>query len=290
MKTVSGEQNILDRIVEKRRDSVSHRKRVLPEVALKYAVAKAGPPRDFSAALTRDGFNVIAELKKASPSRGLIRPEYAPADLAPMVERAGAAALSVLTEEEFFLGSLADLKAARKATQIPVLRKDFIVDPWQVWEARAAGSDAFLLIVAVLEDELLRGLIELGRTLEVEPLVEVHSRGELDRAIAAGARIIGVNNRDLRDFTVRIETSLELIEAIPDECIAVSESGLRSHDDLARLRGAGFDAFLIGEHLMNATDPGAPLRALLVGSGAIENSHAHKTSMGHPGGNNGEAV
>ncbi|HVB87949.1 MAG TPA: indole-3-glycerol phosphate synthase TrpC [Candidatus Dormibacteraeota bacterium] len=292
MKTVSGEQNILDRIVEKRRESVSHRKRVLPEVALKYAVEKAGAPRDFAGALRRDAINVIAELKKASPSRGLIRPEYAPAELAPVVERAGAAALSVLTEEDFFLGSLADLKAARQVTQIPVLRKDFIVDPWQVWEARAAGADAFLLIVAVLEDNLLRELIELGRTLNIEPLVEVHSREELDRAIAAGARIIGVNNRDLRDFTVRIETSLELIEAIPDECIAVSESGLRSHDDLARLRGAGFDAFLIGEHLMNAADPGAPLRELI--GGKQENSKAPRSRNEHGapvnGNANGEAV
>lgn len=292
MKTTSREQNILDRIVDKRRESVSHRKRVLPEVALKYAAEKAGPPRDFAGALRRDAFNVIAELKKASPSRGLIRPEYAAAELAPVVERAGAAALSVLTEEEFFLGSLADLKAARNATEIPVLRKDFIVDPWQVWEARAAGADAFLLIVAVLEDDLLRELIELGRTLKIEPLVEVHSREELDRAIAAGARIVGVNNRDLRDFTVRIETSLELIEAIPDECIAVSESGLRSHDDLKRLRAAGFDAFLIGEHLMNAADPGAPLRELLGGSGASSDAARSRNEHGAPSdaNANGEAV
>jgi len=290
MKTISREQNILDRIVEKRRESVSHRKRVLPEVALKYAVEKAGSPRDFSGALTRDGFNVIAELKKASPSRGLIRPEYAPAELAPVMERAGAAALSVLTEEDFFQGSLADLKAARKVTQIPVLRKDFIVDPWQVWEARAAGADAFLLIVAVLEDDLLRELIDLGRTLQIEPLVEVHSSEEISRAISAGARIIGVNNRDLRDFRVRIETSLELAEAIPDECIAVSESGLGSHEDLVRLREAGFDAFLIGEHLMNAADPGEPLRELLGGSGATQEPHAQNAGMRNPAGNNGETV
>jgi indole-3-glycerol phosphate synthase len=263
METVSREQNILDRIVEKRRESISHRKRVLPEVALKLAVEKAGPARDFSGALTRSEFNIIAELKKASPSRGLIREDYAPVELAPVIERAGAAALSVLTEEDFFLGSLADLKAARKTVEIPVLRKDFIVDPWQVWESRAAGADTFLLIAAVLDDDSLRELLDLGRGLKMEPLVEVHSRPELDRAISAGARIIGVNNRDLRDFTVRIETSLELIGAIPDECIAVSESGLRSHDHLARLRRAGFDAFLIGERLMDAADPAAPLRALL---------------------------
>jgi indole-3-glycerol phosphate synthase len=262
METVSREQNVLDRIVEKRRESISHRKRVLPEVALKLAVEKAGPPRDFPGALTRAEFNIVAELKKASPSRGLIRQNYAPAELAPLVERAGAAALSVLTEEDFFLGSLADLKAARKAVQIPVLRKDFVIDPWQVWESRAAGADTFLLIVAILGDDSLRDLLELGRALKTEPLVEVHSRAELDRAISAGAQIIGVNNRDLRDFSVRIETSLELIDSIPDDCIAVSESGLRSHDDLARLRRAGFDAFLIGERLMDSADPAAPLQAL----------------------------
>jgi indole-3-glycerol phosphate synthase len=262
MKTDSRRQNILDRIVEARRESVAHRKRVLPEVPLKMAVEKAAPPRDFAGALTRDGVNVIAELKKASPSRGVIRENYVPAALAAGLERAGAAALSVLTEEEFFFGSLTDLKEAKKVVQIPILRKDFIIDPWQVWEARAAGADAFLLIVAILTDGALRELLDLGRSLGMEPLVEVHSGEELDRAIAAGARIIGVNNRDLRTFEVRVETSLGLIDAIPDECIAVSESGLRTHDDLERLRRAGFDAFLIGEHLMKDADPAVPLRAL----------------------------
>ncbi len=244
---------------------------MLPDVALKLAVGKADAPRDFAGALSRAGFNVIAELKKASPSRGVIREDYAPADLAPKLENAGAAALSVLTEEEFFSGSLADLKTARKAVQIPVLRKDFIVDPWQVWETRAAGADAFLLIAAILSDETLRELLELGRSLGMEPLVEVHTREEVARAIAVGARIIGVNNRDLRNFNVRVETSLELVEAIPEDCIAVSESGLRTHDDLARLRGAGFDAFLIGEHLMKEPDPAVPLRAL-IGSDPVESA------------------
>jgi indole-3-glycerol phosphate synthase len=254
---------MLDQIVEARRESVAHRKRVLPEVALKLAVGKADPPRDFAGAISRAGYNVIAELKKASPSRGVIREDYAPADLAPKIEGAGAAALSVLTEEEFFLGSLTDLKTARKATQIPVLRKDFIIDPWQVWETRAAGADAFLLITAILSEETLRELLELGRSLGMEPLVEVHTLEEVGRATAAGARIIGVNNRDLRNFQVRVETSLDLAKAIPEGCIAVSESGLRTHDDLTRLRNAGFDAFLIGEHLMKEPDPAVPLRALI---------------------------
>jgi len=263
VKASSHEKSILDRIVEARRDSIAHRKRVLPDVALKIAVEKNEPARDFAGALSRDGFNVIAELKKASPSKGVLREDYQPAPLASQLAGAGAAALSVLTEEEFFSGSLGDLKAAKKACAIPILRKDFIVDPWQVWEARAAGADAFLLITAILIDETLRELLELGRSLGMEPLVEVHSREEVARAGAAGAKILGVNNRDLRDFNVRLETSLELIEQIPEECIAVSESGLRTHEDLARLRRAGFDAFLVGEHLMRYAEPGEPLKELI---------------------------
>jgi indole-3-glycerol phosphate synthase len=269
MEIGSREKTILDRIVDARRASIAHRKRVLPEVALKIAVEKKAPPvRDFAAALSRDGCNVIAELKKASPSLGVIREEYAPSVLAASLEGAGAVALSVLTEEDFFSGSLADLKEARRVVQIPILRKDFIVDPWQVWETRAAGADSFLLIAAVLDDSAMRGLLELGRSLGMEPLVEVHSRQELDRVVAAEARIIGVNNRDLHNFKVRLETSLELIEQIPDDCVAVSESGLRTHEDLVRLRRAGFDAFLIGEHLMKSADPAEPLRQFLGAEGA----------------------
>ena len=270
MESSSRSKNILERIVEARRASVAHRKRVLPEVALKLAVEKkVPPPRDFAGALTRAGkINIISELKKASPSRGVIREEYAPAVLAASLEGAGAAALSVLTEEDFFSGSLGDLKEASRVTKIPILRKDFIVDPWQVWETRAAGADSFLLIAAVLNDQELRELLDLGRALKMEALVEVHSREELERVLAAGARIIGVNNRDLRDFQVHLETSLGLAEVIPEDCIAVSESGLRTYDDLARLRTAGFDAFLIGEHVMQSADSAAALRALLVPAGA----------------------
>ena len=270
MESSSRSKNILQRIVEARRASVAHRKRVLPDVALKLAVErKVAPPRDFPGALGRPGaINIISELKKASPSRGVIREGYAPAVLAASLEEAGAAALSVLTEEDFFSGSLGDLKEASRVTKIPILRKDFIVDPWQVWETRAAGADSFLLIAAVLNDVEFLELLELGRTLKMEPLVEVHSREELERVLAAGARIIGVNNRDLRDFQVHLETSLGLAEGIPEECIAVSESGLRTRDDLVRLQRAGFDAFLIGEHVMQSADPAAALRALLVPAGA----------------------
>jgi indole-3-glycerol phosphate synthase len=264
METGANSKNILERIVKARRGSIAHRKRVLPEAALRIAVEKRAPPlRDFGGALSCDGINIIAELKKASPSLGVIREEYDPAELARMFEGGGAAALSVLTEEDFFQGSLVHLKDAAKATRIPVLRKDFIVDPWQVWEGRAAGADSFLLIAAILSDDLLRELLGLGMSLGMDALVEVHSREELRRTVAAGARIIGVNNRDLRDFQVRLETSLELAELIPEECIAVSESGIHSPEDIRRLHGAGFDAFLIGERLMRQVQPAAALRGLL---------------------------
>ncbi|GAC1686266.1 MAG: indole-3-glycerol phosphate synthase TrpC [Candidatus Acidiferrum sp.] len=254
---------VLDRILDARRASVEHRKRSLPFAALKYGVKAATPLRDFSAALTHDALNILAELKPASPSRGVIRDPFDPIALAQGLQTAGAAALSVLTEEEFFRGSLKNLRDARKSIALPVLRKDFIFDPWQVWETRANDADSFLLIVAALPQELLIELIAVGRELGMEPLVEVHTTGELDRALHAGARIVGVNNRDLKSLTVRPETSFELIRSIPEDCIAVCESGLRSHDQLQKLRAAGFDAFLIGEHLMLSPDPAAALADLL---------------------------
>lgn len=254
---------VLDKILEAKRAEVDHRKRVLPEAALRYGVKAATPLRDFAEALSRDALNVLAELKPASPSRGTLRDPFDAPALAQSLAAAGAAALSCLTEGEFFAGSLKNLRDARKRVDLPVLRKDFIFDPWQVWETRANDADSFLLIVAALEDEQLKDLIALGRELGMEPLVEAHTPRELDRALAATAHIIGVNNRDLRTFDVRLETSLELIDAIPDACIAISESGLRTHADLARLREAGFDAFLIGEPLMTAADPAAALCELL---------------------------
>ena len=221
MSAQAGSGTVLDRILEARRLEVDHRKRVLPEAALRYGVNAARPLRDFPAALTRDSLNIIAELKPASPSKGILRDPFHPVELAQSLEVAGAAVLSVLTEGEF------------------------------------------LLIVAALQDELLRDLIALGRQLKMDPLVEVHTAAELERALAAEARIIGVNNRDLKTLDLRVETSFELIERIPDSCIAVSESGLRTHDDLAKLRAAGFDAFLIGESLMLSPDPAAALGTFL---------------------------
>jgi indole-3-glycerol phosphate synthase len=254
---------VLDRILEARRAEVEHRKCVLPETALKYGAKAASPVRHFYSALSRDGLNIIAELKPASPSRGIIREPFDAPELAKGLSQAGAAALSVLTEGEYFHGSLKNLRDARKAMGLPVLRKDFIFDPWQVWEARANDADSFLLIVAVLSDSLLRDLITLGREIGMEPLIEVHTAAELERALAASAKIIGVNNRDLKTMAVRIETSLELIEQISENCVAVSESGIRNHGDLLKMRQAGFDAFLVGEHLMSASDPGAALCELL---------------------------
>lgn len=254
---------ILDRIVEARLVAIEHGKRRMPLAVMKMAVKKAAPVRDFAAALSRPGINIIAELKKASPSRGVLRTAFDAVALAEQLESAGAAALSILTEEEFFQGSLEFLRKAHAKTKVPLLRKDFIVDPWQVWEARAAEADAFLLIVSILGDGQLRELLALGRELGMEPLVEVHSREELQRAGDARARIVGVNNRDLRTFEVRLETSLELIEAIPDDYTAVCESGLQSRADIERLRAAGFDAFLVGERLMQAPDPAAALRGML---------------------------
>lgn len=255
--------DILGRTLSVRRRALVEAKQTTPAAKLEERAAAAPPVRDFASALQRDGINVIAELKKASPSRGVLRAAYNPAVLAPALEQAGAVALSVLTEPEFFQGGLEDLQVARAVTSLPLLRKDFLFDPYQLYEARAGGADAVLLIAAILSPSELRQLLTLGRQLGMAALVEVHTAEELERALAAGAQFVGVNNRNLKTFEVSLEVSLGLVEAIPEECVAVSESGLRSREDLQRLRAAGFDAFLIGEHLMQAPDPGNALRELL---------------------------
>ena len=256
-------ETVLDRILESRRAEVEHRKKVLPETALKYGVQAASPLRDYARALSGPGINIMAELKPASPSRGVMREPFDAAGLAQTLEATGAVALSVLTEPEFFRGSLKNLRDARNSVKVPVLRKDFIFDPWQVWETRANDADSFLLIVATLSDAQLKELLALGRELGMEPVVEVHTREELDRAIAAEARIIGVNNRNLRTLEIRTDTSFELVDTIPEACIAISESGIRTHAELLKLRAAGFDAFLIGTRLMLSSDPAAVLGELL---------------------------
>lgn len=255
--------DFLERILSARRQALAAARQATPAAKLEERAAVAPPVRDFAAALRRNSLNLIAELKKASPSQGLLRRGYNPAALAPALEAAGAAAFSVLTEPEFFQGTVEDLQVVRNLTALPVLRKDFLFDPYQLYEARAAGADAVLLIATILGATELRQLITLGKQLGMAALVEVHTADELHRALEAGAEILGVNNRDLRTFSVSLETSERLIESVPDACLAVSESGLRSHAELARLRAAGFDAFLVGEFLMQAADPAQALRQLL---------------------------
>lgn len=255
---------ILGRIVARTRERLLVRRRELPLERILAAAPTPSGRRHFAAALARpDHVNVVAEFKRRSPSRGIIREDLHPVRVAQAYEIAGAVALSVLTEEQFFGGQLDDLQEARSATLLPVLRKDFTVDPYQIWEAGFAGADAVLLIVAALSDRELRQLIETSAEAGLDALVEVHDREELSRALEAGARTVGVNNRDLRTMEVRFETSLELAPLIPPGVVAVAESGIRSGDDVRRLREAGYRAFLVGEHLMLSADPGAALEALI---------------------------
>jgi len=259
----------LGEIVAARRRRVDEAQSSVPLVAVQSAAEARAERRDFAAVLSRGTLKVIAELKRASPSRGLLREDFRPGDIARSYEAAGASALSVLTEERYFLGSLSDLDAARAAMRLPVLRKDFIIADYQIYESVAAGADALLLIVAALSDDDLRRFIKLCRDLRVDALVEVHDRIELDRAVQAGATIIGVNNRDLKTLDVDLETSLRLRSGIPGHCIAVSESGIKTRDNLCRIAEAGYHAVLVGESFMTAVDPGAALRQMLDGMQAL---------------------
>ena len=218
--------------------------------------------RDFRAALTARQPAIIAEIKKASPSKGVLSADFDPARMARSYARGGAAAMSVLTDVTFFQGSLADLDLARSAAPMPVLRKDFTVAASQVLEAAAYGADAILLIAAILSEREIREYREAAARYRLSALVEVHNRSELERALGAGADIVGVNNRDLTTFDVTLETSLRLAEHIPDSVVRVSESGIHGPGDVARLRDAGFHAFLVGEHLMRSGDPEAALKGL----------------------------
>ena len=215
-------------------------------------------------ALRTDGINVIAEFKRRSPSKGIIRPNADLLQIVKSYEAGGAKAISVLTEEDYFSGSLDDLRTVKAMVSLPVLRKDFVFDEYQVYESAAAGADAILLIVAALDDELLLRLRRLAEDeLGLDALVEVHTRDEMRRAAACGANLIGVNNRDLRTFEVSLETSLSLAREAPSDALLVSESGLRNREDLQRLRTAGFAGFLIGETLMRAEEPQQMLRSLV---------------------------
>jgi indole-3-glycerol phosphate synthase len=219
--------------------------------------------RDFQAALTGPVPAIIAELKKASPSKGVLATAFDPASIARTYEEGGAAALSVLTDEKHFLGSLSHLESARAAVRLPVLRKDFTIDAYHVHEAAAHGADAILLIAAILSERQMRDFRELAERYRMAALVEVHDEEELGPAVASGARLIGVNNRNLHTFEVKLETALRLAEKIPAGVVRVAESGIHSSADVERLRAAGYQAFLVGEHLMRSGDPAGALRALL---------------------------
>jgi indole-3-glycerol phosphate synthase len=256
---------ILERIVAATRVRVAEARRGADLRELERR-AEGHVPRGFRRTLaskSRDGAAVIAELKKASPSKGLIRAEFRPAELARELEAAGAAALSVLTDEEFFQGSLRNLREASAAVSIPCLRKDFIVDEFQLLEARANSADAVLLIVAALSVGELSLLAAGARRRGLDVLCEVHDGEELQRALDAGCDLIGVNTRDLRTFTVDLKAAFALAEKFPAGVVRVAESGIRSAEDVARLRAAGYDAFLVGESLMRADSPGEALRELM---------------------------
>lgn len=254
---------ILDDIIAARRTDLAAARLATPLAALRDRPGWALPRRGFAAALRARRPAVIAEVKKASPSKGVIRADFDPVAIARRYAECGAAAISVLTEERYFQGSPAYLEAIRAAVAVPLLRKDFIIDPYQVAEARAWGADAILLIVAALDDRPLRELHVAAGELGLDVLVEAHTAEEVDRAVAAGATLIGVNNRDLRTFVTTLETAERLRERIPAGAIAVAESGIETVADVARLRAAGYDVFLVGESLMRQPDPGVALRVLL---------------------------
>jgi indole-3-glycerol phosphate synthase len=254
--------SVLDRILDDTRDEVARRQREIPLANLERAVAARGDERPFSEALNRPGMSVIAEHKRRSPSAGTIRDGATVTELVCAYERGGAAALSILTEPHHFGGSLDDLRVARGTTNLPILRKDFIVDPYQLYESAAAGADAVLLIVAALEPRTLARLYEEARALDLDVLVEVHDEPELDRALEIDADNIGINNRDLSDFSVDLERTFELLADVPTGKTVISESGIESREQVDELERVGVDGVLIGELLMRAHDPEDALRAL----------------------------
>jgi len=253
--------DFLTQIVAHKRKEVALRRRERPLDQLRKAVSR--PPRDFAAALRKPGIAAIAEIKRRSPSQGPLCEELDVAAVARSYTHGGAAALSVLTDREFFGGSEEDLRLAGESIALPVLRKDFTIDGYQIHEARQLGADAILLIVRILGDDEIRRYLQAARELGLATLVEVHDETELGRAVDCGARIIGINNRNLDTFEVSLDTALRLKQDIPEGCIAVAESGIQTREDVARLAAAGYDAILVGEALMRAADPGAKLAELL---------------------------
>ena len=249
-----------------KRAEVAAAKKAVPEALLQTRARRSVPPRAFVSALRKKLAEgraaVIAEIKRASPSRGLLRENFAPAEIAKSYEAAGAACLSVLTDREFFQGGPRDLEAARAACTLPALRKDFIVDPYQVDEARAMGADCILLIAACLSVPEMKNLEAQANALGMAVLVEVHDAAELNAALELRTPLLGINNRDLRTFETRLETTLSLLPRVGEERIVITESGILSAADVARMRGCGVNAFLVGEAFMRAADPGAALRSM----------------------------
>jgi indole-3-glycerol phosphate synthase len=255
---------ILDDIIAYKKEELAETKRRAPLVDIKSRAAEAGPTRGFGITLAGcEEIRLIAEVKKASPSKGVIREDFDPVTIARAYESSGASCISVLTEQKFFQGRLEYLDAIRKAVAIPLLRKDFIFDTYQIIEARAAGADAVLLIAACLERQQLEDLIGLARQLHLDVLVESHTYKELDKALLAGARLVGINNRDLTTFTVDLQTTIDLMKDIPGDRTVVSESGIRTREDVVKLQRSGVDAVLVGESLMREKDIGKKVKELL---------------------------
>ncbi|MBN2515651.1 MAG: indole-3-glycerol phosphate synthase TrpC [Deltaproteobacteria bacterium] len=254
---------ILETIVENKKREIRRLKEERPLPVLKASLGSIAPPRDFKTALTGRDCSIIAEVKMRSPSKGLIREDFDPVGISSLYEKKGAAAISVLTDEQFFGGKSSYLTDIKRAVGIPVLRKDFIIDPYQIYETKSLGGDAVLLITRILDETMLVHCINLAESLGLSPLVEVHSRGDLDKAAAAGAGIIGINNRNLQTFATDLRNSLDLAPFIPENTVVVSESGIRTRDDIEILMKEGVHAFLVGEALMKAEDVGAKLEELL---------------------------
>jgi indole-3-glycerol phosphate synthase len=251
--------SILERIVEVKRAEIASAKKDFSQGHLEELSRQAPPPRDFISALRAKNPAVIAEIKRASPSRGVLRADFDPAAIARSYEQGGAACISVLTDVQFFQGSPEHLRAARAACRLPALRKDFVIDPYQVLESRAMGADCILLIAACLSAGQMSELESIADTLRMAVLVEVHDRTELDLALRLKTPLIGVNNRNLKTFETRLETTLELVAEVPKERILITESGILSRADVARLRHGGVGAFLVGEAFMRTPDPGKTL-------------------------------
>jgi indole-3-glycerol phosphate synthase len=254
---------ILDQIVAAKRREIASLKKTTPLARLQEVINDLPPTRDFRQAINHRPCAVIAEVKRSSPSKGRIREQFDPVQIASIYQEHGAQAVSILTDEQFFEGKGDYLAAIKKAISLPLLRKDFIIDAYQIYETRVLGGDALLLIASILEQRQLLEYIQLAEQLGLAPLVEVHTKAELGKALAAGAEIIGINNRDLKTFSTDLKRTLELAPMIPKGTIVVTESGISSRKDIELLMGAGVHCFLIGEALMRAADIGAKLRELL---------------------------